>query len=136
MWRLVRFAGVGGVTTALSYGCFTMLTRLHLHYLAASAVGWAASGALSYLLNKRFTFGLTSPASLREVFKFVGGSVVQFLVGSSLYVVLIDGLGVSVGPAFVINLAATSTLSFTLMQWRIFETRPHVPRDQPSVATT
>ena len=118
---LVRFGLVGGATTALTYLIFVGLIGLHVHYLIASAAGWAASVCVSYVLNKRFTFSDRTGASLGEVGKFVGGYVLQFLVASTGYAILIGGCGLKPTPAFLVNLVITSAVSFTYMRLIVFQ---------------
>ncbi len=118
--RILRFGLVGLLTTALTYGVFVLTIRAGLHYLLASALAWGAGVAVSFLLNKRFTFSLRSRADLREVASFVGGYGVQFLIATAGYAVLIGGVGLEPTPAFMINLVITSLFSFLFMRWVVF----------------
>ncbi len=56
-WPLARFAGVGGINTAVHLSVFT-LARPVLPYWAAHAAATVLAMSCSYLLNCRFTFGV------------------------------------------------------------------------------
>jgi putative flippase GtrA len=118
--HLLRFGLVGALTTGLSFVLFTGLTGLGAHYLAASALAWLAAMLVSFALNKRFTFSLRTPASARETASFVGGSLLQLLMASLGYALLIDGAGLSPSLAFAINLCLVAASSFAFMRLVVF----------------
>ena len=122
--QLFRFLLVGTTTTSLNYVLFVGLTRLGLHHLASATVGWFAGLLVSFVLNKRFTFGLRSRLSAREATSFFGGYVAQLLLGLAGYVVLIDGLGLSPTPAFLVNLVVVASFSFAFMRLAVFRPTP------------
>jgi len=121
---LFRFLLVGGLTTAMNYLLFVGLTQAGLHHLAAATVGWAAGLIVSFVLNKRFTFEVRTRADAREVSAFVGGYLLQLLLGLAVYWVLIDGLGLTPSAAFVLNLAVVAAFSFAFMRRAVFRRTP------------
>lgn len=56
-WPLVRFAGVGGINTAVHLSVFTVV-RPVLPYWMAHAAATVLAMSCSYLLNCKFTFGV------------------------------------------------------------------------------
>lgn len=138
--RVVRFGLVGLLTTALSYAVFVTAIHLGVHYLLASALAWASGVGLSFVLNKRFTFAVRTRADLREAASFLAGYVLQLIVGTAGYAVLIGGLGLKPTPAFAVNLVITSGFSFLYMQTLVFtgrgkprESALAAPSHQPGV---
>jgi putative flippase GtrA len=117
---IVRFGVIGGGLTALSYLLFIGLIHLGLHYIIASALVWVVGVGLSYILNRRFTFGARRRATACEFGKFVGGYVLQFGLATALYALLIGRLGLSPSLAFGINLIATSSSNFAYMRLIVF----------------
>jgi putative flippase GtrA len=122
--RLLRFVCVGGDTTAVSYVLFLGLTGSGVHHMAAATVGWVAGLGISFVLNKRFTFGVRTPVNLREASSFVSGYLLQFLLGLAGFWVLIDQLGLTPAVAFPVNLVATTAFSFAFMRTAVFRPAP------------
>lgn len=56
-WPLVRFAGVGGINTAVHLSVFAVV-RPVLPYWVAHAAATVLAMSCSYLLNCKFTFGV------------------------------------------------------------------------------
>lgn len=121
--RLLRFGLVGGLATAFNFLVFAGLAHAGVHYLVAGVIGWALSLGLSYLGNKRFTFGHGRGVDLRELAVFASGYGVQLGLGLTVYAVLIDGLGMRPEPAFLINLVVVAAFSFTFMSRAVFRAR-------------
>ena len=118
--RPFRFLMVGGLTTGLNFLLFVGLTHLGLHHLVAATVGWAAGLAVSFVLNKRFTFEVRTRADAREVGAFIGGYLLQLGLGLAVYWVLIDGLGLRPSAAFLLNLVVVAVFSFAFMRQAVF----------------
>ncbi|HEY8566784.1 MAG TPA: GtrA family protein [Beijerinckiaceae bacterium] len=116
----LRFLGVGGVTTAASFGIFVALDAAGLHYLLASVIAWAATLVLSYGLNKVVTFRQPSRAEPREFAAFTAGAVLQLGLASVGYAVLMGVFGLAAAPAFAVNLALTASFSFAFMRLVVF----------------
>ena len=133
--RLASFGAIGAAITLLNYVVFTGLIRLGVHYLLASAVGWALGLSVSYVLNRRLTFAVRRAYSVREAATFVGGYVLQFGLGSAVYALLIGGLKLDPSLAFLINLVVVSTFSYTFMRRVTFRPDPGSPLQPPSRIT-
>ncbi|BCJ91487.1 hypothetical protein IZ6_22220 [Terrihabitans soli] len=118
--RVLRFLLVGFVLTLLSYLIFVGLLGVGAHYLVASTASWAGGILASYFLNKGFTFALGTDFVWREFGALVTGYVLQLVLASLGYLVLIGGLGLSATPAFLINLVMVAAFSFFFMQLVVF----------------
>ena len=66
-----KFIGVGLINTAVGYGVMFLLYNVaHASYWLSSAANYVVGSAISYFLNKHFTFRNTEK-SLRVVLRFV-----------------------------------------------------------------
>ena len=120
MGSLVRFAVVGLITTGLSYILVTIVARLGAHYLIAATIGWGGGVAIGYVLHRQFTFLAGPRPTWREARAFGSGSVLQLILGLLGYVVLIDGIGLDLTAAFLVNLTIVSAFSFLFMRLIVF----------------
>ncbi|MDB5491669.1 MAG: teichoic acid glycosylation protein [Micavibrio sp.] len=81
--RLIRFCIVGGVNTLIDFGVF-----FGLHYglgvwvMVAHVTGAVLAILNSYLLNKYWTFGDTSPHSRSQITKFLSVSLAGLALSS------------------------------------------------------
>jgi dolichol-phosphate mannosyltransferase len=123
MRNVIGFGFVGALCTVLSYGVFLGLVHLGLHYAAASFVAWAVAMPVSFGLNRRVSFALTTRAEGRELAAFLAGSLLQLVVAIAGFALLIDGLGLGPAAAGVVNLAITASFSFCLMKLLVFRPR-------------
>jgi putative flippase GtrA len=81
--RLIRFCIVGGVNTLIDFGVFIGLHfGLGVWVMAAHITGAVLAIINSYLLNKYWTFGDTSPHNRRQITKFLSVSVAGLLLSS------------------------------------------------------
>ena len=55
--RFIKFCLVGLLNTAISYVTYAVLTKLGLHYIAASVIAFFVSTTHAYLWNRGFVFG-------------------------------------------------------------------------------
>ena len=117
---LLRFGVVGGAVTTIVYVVFIALLRAGMHYLSASAVGWAVGVGLSYGLNRAFTFAAKTPARPGEFVLFVVGAVLQLGLGLACYALLMGRLHLGATPAFLLNLVVTASFSFLFMRQLVF----------------
>jgi putative flippase GtrA len=83
---LQRFAGVGLVTTVLDIAMFAALTAAALPPALANVTSYSCGIALSYALNRRWTFG--ERASLAQALKFVVAMLSGLALSTLLLVIL------------------------------------------------
>lgn len=95
--------------------------RSGVHYALASVAAWAASLGLGFMLNRRFTFGISGDAQrLHDFVVYLTGAVLQLLVGLAGYAVLIGGLKWGATPAFGANIVVTTVFSFLFQRFITF----------------
>jgi len=107
--QLLKFGLVGVSNTAITFLIYTLLVKLGVWYLLASALGFGVGAINGYLLNRSWTFrgGATGAATavrwivvqscgllanLGLVYTFVDGAGLGKLPGQALATVLVVGL--------------------------------------------
>lgn len=81
--RLIRFCIVGGVNTLIDFGVFIGLHfGLGVWVMVSHVTGAVLAIINSYLLNKYWTFGDTSPHNPRQITKFLSVSVAGLALSS------------------------------------------------------
>jgi putative flippase GtrA len=116
--ELFRFAGVGLVTTLLDITVFAALTTVEVNPAPANITSYSCGIALSYALNRRWTFG--KDASLAQALKFVLATA-SGLVLSTLLLILLTMIMPPVA-------AKMATLPIVFL-WNYHSTRRWVFRD-------
>jgi putative flippase GtrA len=118
--RAARFVISGLITTGISGGIFIPLSG-RIGYVAAAALAWVVSVGVGFVLNRRFTFGLTgSEGRSRHLMLFVMTAGLQFLLSEASYAVLMGRLHLPPTIAFGLTLVLTTTFSFTLLNLVVF----------------
>jgi putative flippase GtrA len=83
---------------------------------------------VSFGLNRRVSFALTTRTEVRELAAFLAGSLLQLGVAIAGFALLIDGIGLAPAAAGVANLALTATFSFCFMKLLVFRSRQPAAR--------
>lgn len=100
--RIFGFVAAGGMATVLNYSVFWVLLQLGMHYLWASAVGYASGIALSFAINKYLVFQGSQEASfLRYLLAYSIALVFQLallniLVSNGVPPEIANGLSISI----------------------------------------
>ena len=116
MGRLLRFAITGLLTTATAYLVFVGLISVGVHYLVANVFAWGLSLLVGFSVNRRFTFQIRAATDRTRHFGlYVLGAVLQLVLGSFGYWVLIGRLHLDKTPAFALNLIVTSTFNYLFL---------------------
>lgn len=91
--QLIRFAGIGGVCTALQYLILVLLVSfLDIHPLIASTAGYLLSALLNYQLNRVYTF--QSEAAHRHALpRFFAIALVGLILNAVVLGFMVSGLG-------------------------------------------
>ena len=113
MAQWLRFATVGAANTLLSWCVYAVLVRLGLHYLVASALGFALGVINSYSLNRRWTFR-SRARQAPEALRFVVVQCIGLAVDVTLLYALVDGVGIHHLIAQGLVFPAASALTFAL----------------------
>lgn len=92
--QFVRFAGIGGLCTALQYLILVALVvHLRVHPVVASTAGYIGSALLNYQLNRVYTFR-SDARHLRALPRFAVISTVGLLLNATVLGLLNSGLKV------------------------------------------
>ena len=119
--QFVAFVGVGAVATALDYAVFFIgLWFFGVPPVPAALVGYAAGGALSYLLNRAHVFD-TTRAHHMAILRFVSVMVIGFVITGYAMRVFTEGL--ELAPLLARILTYGVVLVFNFIAHRFFTFR-------------
>jgi putative flippase GtrA len=123
----LRFALVGVVNTAVGYAVILLLHYgLALQPLLANVGGYAIGGGVSYVLNRRFSFGSNRPHA-QALPRFIGAVAMSF--GVNLLVLrlalMVPNLPVAVAQAIAIG--SYMVVFYLISRFLVFGRRARVP---------
>jgi putative flippase GtrA len=121
--KITRFGIVGSGVTALNFLLYVTLIGAGFHYLAATGAGWATGVAVSFFLNKHYTFLQPARPAGREVNSFLTGYVLQLLLGSLSLAFLVEVARIDCKTAFFLNVPITALFSYLFMDRIVFAAR-------------
>ena len=75
---LIRFGLVGLLNTAIGFAVILFALRMGAGDYTANATGYTAGLALSYMLNRSWTFGVTQPVNPAEFARFMGAFALSY----------------------------------------------------------
>jgi len=112
-----RFLVAGAVNTLASYAVYFVLLQF-IPYLAAYTIAYLVGVVISYLLITRFVF--RTPHRLATAVRFPLVCAAQYLIGSAVISLLVEGFGVQAWlaaiAAIVLSIPTSFLLSRTLMR--------------------
>ena len=118
-WQFIKFGIVGLSNTAVSFLVYYTLLWAGVHYLIASAAGFALSVLNAYFWSKKFVFTQsTSKNQLAKVYISYGAT---FVLSLCTMFIMVDNLGISQLIAPVLNLFITVPLNFLLNKFWVFK---------------
>jgi putative flippase GtrA len=121
--RFVRFCLVGASVTALNYALLIGFAGLGLHYVAANSLGWLICVGVNFLLSRRFTFRPAGAPRIEELAGFATTYVLQYLLATAVLVLLVEGAGLALTPAFAVTLVTTTLFSYLTLARFVFGQR-------------
>lgn len=117
--RLIRFAIVGVVNTAIDFSIFAVLYYLlHWPLLAAHAAGFMLAVVNSYVCNKTWTFGDRRPSRMEDGVKFLLVAICGLVTGSAVialaaqFMPALAAKACAVAATFVVNYWASARYVF------------------------
>lgn len=121
--RLVRFGMVGCVGLVVDIAILYTLAPLGLGWIVGRLFSYLGAASATWFCNRRFTFAVTVPPSLREWARFVAANSLGGGVNYAVYCVLLrttplvaahPALGVAIGSlaGMVVNFALSARLVF------------------------
>ena len=126
--QLLRFISVGLINTMVDLTVYVFLTRLLASFagepVAAKFFSFLAATISSLLLNRRWTFGISSPLTLPEVVRFYTTVSASMGLNVTLMYLFVHVVGMYDLLAFVCATACTFGLNFMLSRHWVFRTAP------------
>jgi putative flippase GtrA len=117
--KIVRFAIVGLVNTAIDLAGFFLLLKLHVPPLPANVVSWSIAVIFSFVANGFWSFERNQAIRLHDAFlRFVSLGALISLGVSSLSIALFAGIA-GVWPAKIGGVIVAAVLNFLAARWSI-----------------
>ena len=118
--RLFSYAFFGGLGVATDVALFATLTRgLGIDYQVANAAGYAAGTCVSFLLNRRYTFG-TLDRPWRRFASFLTVAASGYLVSAALLWLLVERARMDSLVAKLATLVVVLALQYSLNRFVTF----------------
>ena len=117
--KIVRFAMVGLVNTAIDLAGFFVLLKLHVPPLPANIVSWSIAVIFSFVANGFWSFERNPAIRLHQAFlRFVSLGALISLSVSTLSIALFAGIA-GVWPAKIGGVIVAAALNFVAARWSI-----------------
>ena len=117
--KIVRFAIVGLVNTAIDLAAFFVLLKLQVPPLPANIVSWFVAVVFSFVANGIWSFEREPNVRLRDAFlRFASLGAAVSLGVSSLSIALLGG-AIGVWPAKIGGVIVGAMLNFLAARWSI-----------------
>ena len=125
--QFVQFGIVGLSNTLISYVVYAVGIAAHLHYLAASVLGFLVSVANAFYWNNKYVFS-AKEGEHRSIWKafiktFLSYAGTGLVLANVLLVLWVDVLGIHEMMAPILNLLVTIPLNFLLNKLWAFRTK-------------
>ena len=125
--NVVRFLLVGGATTACQYVVLTLLVELlHVKADVASPIGYGIGAAVSYVMNRFWTFKSDLPHA-QSLPRFIVMIGVGLLLSFVMMHVLVDFAGIYYLLAQVLTTGIVMLSNYLLAASWVFIARPDSP---------
>lgn len=109
--REFRFLMVGGINTAVGYGCYALFLLINIPYLIANTLATIIGAANSYLWNRYFTFKSKNKAS-SEIGRFSLVYLISYLISMVFLFIIVEKLGINTYLAGLLNITITTLISW------------------------
>ena len=110
--QFIRFAGIGGISTALQYLILVLLvTLLDIHPVTASTTGYILSALLNYQLNRVYTFR-SDAAHLHALPRFFAIALVGLLLNAAVLGFMVSVIQIHYIAGQIVATAVTLVWNF------------------------
>jgi putative flippase GtrA len=118
--QFLVYSGVGLLNTAVHFVVFVSLLRgVGVPILVASAIGYAAGVANSYVLNRIWTFAVTTPANALEFGRFALINITSLLLNLAVLKQL-TSMGLMPELSQIVAICASLVTNFAGNKWWTF----------------
>lgn len=122
--KLTKYSLVGVINTAAGYGTILLCLAAGIGDYAANAIGYAVGFTLSFVLNRRFTFGRRGAVGHGEVLAFAASACAAYAVNLAVLTAARSAIGEGNALAqLAANIAYTATF-YVLSARYVFAERP------------
>lgn len=120
MTQFLRFLLVGLFNTGLGYAIiFSCMYLLGMNHIVSNVIGYAGGFAVSYSLNRCFTFKSRS-APQSEIVRFLVVFAIAYLMNLALLVFAVDQMGVHPAVGQVLAGVIYILVTFLLNKYYVF----------------
>lgn len=124
--QFATFFGVGLVAAIVHYGLLVSLVEgYRLEPVRATLVGYVGGGVVSYLLNRRHTYGSERP-HMEAAWRFAAVALVGFGLTWAVMALLVRAIGVPYLPAQVVTTGIVLIWSFLANKLWTFRQAPTI----------
>jgi len=123
--QFLLYCVCGGIGVLCDYGIFTLVLTLGGVYQAANATGYLAGTLISFVLNRKITFGIRDQIA-RRLAMFLGVAMVGYLTSALLLWFLVDLFLIDARYAKLLTLPVVVVLQFSLNRWLTFRQSQNV----------
>ncbi len=118
--QLIRFNFVGALTVFLGTAVFFGILALGLNYVVALAGDYGAGIIFSYMMNKRFTFGVQVESNAKPFAITVLTYFTTFLLNVVLLSMAVESLGINIVVSQIVIIFILAVLNFVMFKFVIF----------------
>jgi putative flippase GtrA len=129
MTRFVRFAATGALGFLVDVAILYPVAWLGAGWVLGRLCSWLGAASFTWIANRRFTFAMATPPTVREWLGFLAANSVGGAVNYATYVAAIVALPVvAAHPVMGVALGSIAGLvvNFTLSARIVFADRPSV----------
>lgn len=123
--ELVSYVFWGGMTTAINYITYFLLTKvLHVYYLTSNVIAWSISVLFAYFVNKVFVFQSRNwnwRVSLQELWQMVAARLFSLGLETAILWLFVDVLKFSDSIIKVAAGIVVVVVNYVLSKWIIFK---------------
>lgn len=118
---IFRFGVTGGLGAATFLATFyALITWTRVHYLAASLAAWVSAFCISFVLQRRWTFGRSGPGAGRQLIAYVALWLTNMGLNEVALFLLVDKAHAPKFAAQFALLVMISVWNFFIMRYLIF----------------
>lgn len=114
--QIITFCGVGGLNTVLSLAIILLLSEmLHVHYVLANIIGYAAGLVSGFVMHRHITFRTqnSTRALHRQFASFLIVFAAGYIAQLGVLVLLVEHMRIPNMPAQIMAWIAYVAISFT-----------------------
>lgn len=117
--QFLGFILAGGVATLVNYTLFSLLLRMGVHYLAASASGYLSGVLISFFINRRAIFRTSHSPLGPQLLRYLGAYGLALVVQLALLELLVR-LGAAAMIANAVALVVVVVVNYFVVRRFVF----------------